>query len=187
MIMSKLLILKDNFYPVLKEYIDKPFSYLEIGVFRGTSIEWVYNHIATHNDARIIGIDPWKYKYFNRHDVKDENDWEKLLEKLSDLQEKSKGKIRLIKGHSQNLINQFDKNSFDCIYIDGEHTCQSVLRDFVLSWPLLKDLGIMIFDDYVMKGNPQVRIAVDTILYALDKKCKILFRNNQVGIRKITE
>jgi hypothetical protein len=44
-------------------------------------------------------------------------------------------------------LNQI-KRQFDLIYIDGDHSAQGVLRDLVLSWPLLLKSGVMICEDY---------------------------------------
>ena len=73
--MSKLKLTIKNFYPILKCYIGKPFKYLEIGVFRGTTIKWVLDNIATHNDSQLWGVDPWERSYFSNHDIKDNNEW----------------------------------------------------------------------------------------------------------------
>ena len=45
------------------------------------------------------------------------------------------------------LIN--NKEKFDFIYVDACHKACSVLRDAVLSYELLTDGGVMVFDDYL--------------------------------------
>ena len=44
------------------------------------------------------------------------------------------------------------RNSYDIIYIDGNHEAANVLADLVLSWDLLKVGGIQILDDYLLHG-----------------------------------
>jgi predicted O-methyltransferase YrrM len=47
------------------------------------------------------------------------------------------------------LIAQRRLGYFDLIYIDGSHQAPDVLTDAVMSFPLLRDGGIMVFDDYL--------------------------------------
>jgi predicted O-methyltransferase YrrM len=127
----------------------------------------------------------------------------KMLDHIDELREKYKGKAQFIKGYSQDVLrspdflNAHPNGSFDLIYIDGHHTIQCVLRDYVLTWPLLKIGGVMIFDDYLTARNDEVKRAVDIILRGLGElgrrhnprkaKYELLFKNYQVGIRKLQE
>lgn len=45
------------------------------------------------------------------------------------------------------------QNTFDVIYIDGEHFARNALEDAVLAWPLLKVGGYMIWDDYAWEQH----------------------------------
>lgn len=180
--------MKRNFYPTLKEFIGKSFIYLEIGVFRGDTTEWISNNIATHPDCLLIGIDPWERSFFNRHDLRSDQDWMDLLNKISKLEEEAKGKIQFIKGYSEKVLlgESWKKESIDIIYIDGNHTREYVTRDFNLSWPLLKPNGILIFDDYLLVNVPEMTPAIDDILGRLPSDTyTLLFKNRQLGIRKL--
>ena len=57
--------------------------------------------------------------------------------------------MNVIIGYSQNELKKLNKNYYDFIYIDGDHTNEGVFIDSVLSFPLLKNGGIIIFDDYL--------------------------------------
>jgi hypothetical protein len=59
-------------------------------------------------------------------------------------------KVKIITGRSQDKLKDLPPGSFDIIYIDGSHVAADVLTDAVLSWPLLKKGGFLIFDDYLM-------------------------------------
>lgn len=170
-----------NFYPLLKKYIGVPFRYLEIGVFRGTTIKWVLDNIATHKDSKLYGVDPWERNFFSKRDIKDDSDWYNLLNTISRIQDTSNYKVTFLKGCVHNKIHTFGNNYFDVIYIDGRHTINDVIVDYAYSWRLLKQNGIMIFDDY---NQIPVKIAVDTILTGLYDKYSLLFVNRQLGIRK---
>ncbi len=193
-----------NFKHFVHEFKDKPIKYLEIGVFLGNTSEWIINNVLTHPDSRYYGIDPWVWFKPMRRRFPTEEIWKtKMLDVIDVLREKYKGKAEFIRGYSQDVLRsheflqQHPNNSFDLIYIDGHHTIQSVLRDYVLSWPLLKIGGVMIFDDYLTARNDEVKRAVDVILRGLGElghrhnprqaKYELLFKNYQVGIRKLAE
>lgn len=55
--------------------------------------------------------------------------------------------IREYAGRSSDVLRKIE-GEYDLIYIDGDHTAFGVLADGVMSWPLLKVGGLMIFDDY---------------------------------------
>jgi len=58
------------------------------------------------------------------------------------------GQVTTIKGYSQRVLRNLPPESFDVIYIDGSHTGYDVLADAILAWELLKEDGVIIFDDY---------------------------------------
>lgn len=157
-----------NMKPYLKEF-EKPAKAMEIGVFEGKGSRWIIDNLLKHDGSRLIGIDP----YVNIE----------------------LPKMEFIKDYSHNVMlrYEFDRGSFDFVYIDGHHTVVSVMRDFVFTWPLLRRKGIMVFDDYGMKFRDGVKVAVDAILHGLgkqnwrDSKYEQLFNGYQVGIRKLNE
>lgn len=51
------------------------------------------------------------------------------------------------KDYSHNILPSFEENTFDMIYIDGNHEQNSVLEDLVLSFRKLKNDGYLIMDD----------------------------------------
>ncbi len=63
-------------------------------------------------------------------------------------------RVRKIKGRSVRELNRLSEEteSFDLIYIDGDHTRDAVLIDSLLAWKLLRPGGVLIWDDY--KWNP---------------------------------
>lgn len=55
--------------------------------------------------------------------------------------------------HLARLIAGGFRQRFDLVYIDGSHYSHDVLSDAVLSFPLLKVGGHMLFDDYLWRGR----------------------------------
>lgn len=77
------------------------------------------------------------------------------------------GRFEFINDSSPQALDQFEGEMFDWIYIDGRHDYQGILMDFAASWPLLKEGGVMVFDDYD-----------DTLGYATEVK-EVLINNTE--------
>jgi len=74
------------------------------------------------------------------------------------------------------------KNFFDLIYVDGSHQASDVLADAVLSFHLLKNNGVIIFDDYLWYENfsygidpiRSPKIAIDAFTNIYCRKLRIM-------------
>lgn len=162
--------------------------YLEIGTFEGRSLVWMLEHILTHLDARAVGIDRFG-------DGGVGVAWPKGVPfEICMANLRASGfshKVLLLKGLSQDLLPTFGRSSFDIIYVDGSHEPADTLTDAVLSWPLLKLSGIMVFDDYGFRAgvNGQLaenpRLGIDSFLSAFQDKLEVLDKYYQVFIRKV--
>src|SRR5262249_38284431 len=58
------------------------------------------------------------------------------------------GTVRILVGDSSTLMAQQEDASYGIIYIDGDHSYESVRKDAEI--PKLRSDGILIFNDYVM-------------------------------------
>ena len=124
---------------VLQPYKGKPdIHYLEFGVNYGRAAIWMLENILTHESAQLTGMDIFP----------DGLDFEEVY--LSNLKKSGfSHKAKTIKGYSQFELRKLPLNSFDIIYIDADHRAKAVMSDAVLSWELLKNGGLIIFDDYL--------------------------------------
>lgn len=110
--------------------------YLEIGAYEGGSLLWAMQNILSDSSCRADVIDPFsapltREKFFRNI-------------KLAGLTER----VRIFEQKSREVLPYLQKDSYDLIYIDGDHRYSSVLFDAVNSWPLLKVGGYLIFDDF---------------------------------------
>jgi len=161
----------------MRPFKGKPnIHYLEIGVYEGRSAFWMLENILTHPTSRLTCIDIFPKKIEERF--------------YANLKKSGfKDKVTVIKGFSQQVLRALSENSFDIIYIDGGHTADNVLSDTVLSWPLLKEEGIMIFDDYLIRQreNPphmKPKIAIDAFITVYINHIEIINRGYQVVLKK---
>lgn len=94
-------------------------------------------------------------------------------------------------GSSTKVLRTFEFEEFDFIYIDGSHNAIDVLEDAVLSFRLLKNNGIIAFDDYLWNDEQYSdgtypKLAIDAFISIYDHKIKLLYKEYQVWIQKIS-
>lgn len=193
----------------LKPFAGKPgIKALEVGCYEGMASVWLLTNILTAPDAGITVIDPFDAA----PSLPSEEGDKKVIEVFPSLNmgevEKRfdrnieatgvSGKVRKIKGFSQEELRHMPANSFDIIYIDGSHVAKDVLTDAVLSWGLLRTGGIMIFDDYDFDGYGtgfsltgsefgRPPPAVDSFLRVFGPYVEVLHKEYQVFIKKDRE
>lgn len=84
------------------------------------------------------------------------------------------------------LINQ--NRQFDVAYIDGGHASADVLSNAVMVWPMMRNGGIVIFDDYEWSVLPdeldRPKLAIDSFLRIHAGQYRELHRGYQVIIEK---
>ena len=127
-------------------------NFLEIGSFEGRSAVWTVQHMM-EDGGEIVCIDTW------------EGGAEHVNDEMSGAEDRFKHNIDLImknfvdrtvqpiKSTSVEALGGLiaQKKEFDFIYIDGSHLAKDVLTDACMAWPLLKNRGFMVFDDYLWK------------------------------------
>ncbi|MHB0960811.1 MAG: class I SAM-dependent methyltransferase [Pirellulaceae bacterium] len=157
--------------------------YLEIGVYEGRSAVWMLENILTHPTATVTAIDlfdgPYRERYFaniRRTGAAD--------------------KVTSIANFSQIALRELPLDSYDIIYIDGSHAKEDVLEDAVLSWRLLKEGGMLIFDDYQWAGSFAVgtsdkpsdfpKTAIDAFVQCFGDHLEVTHNAYQIILRKKT-
>lgn len=58
------------------------------------------------------------------------------------------GKITMYRGNTIDVVNFFEDETFDIIFIDADHSYFGVSRDFELYYNKVKSDGLLIFHDY---------------------------------------
>lgn len=171
----------DNWTTQLAELRGKPgLRYLEIGVFEGRSLLWMFENVLTDPSSRVTAIDVFAGDYEQTFDA--------------NIQASGHGdQVTKLEGPSQRELRALSPDSFDIIYIDGSHTADDVLADAVLSWDLLADGGLLIFDDYGWTGRPSgrslpveliPRLAVDAFVTSYRNYLEVRHRGYQLFLRK---
>lgn len=166
---------------------DKPINVLEIGVFEGRSSTWLLEELFNHSESKLVVIDLFKQFWGANNDYDHEKTFRENIAKSG-----KEKQVQIIKSNSFDALvklNHENQTKFDFIYIDGSHFSCDVMSDAVLSWNMLKEGGIMIFDDYEWDyyeeeyNNP--RIAVDDFLECYQTQIEIIYKRYQVAIKKV--
>ena len=156
------------------------FRSLEVGLFEGRSAFWMLEQILTDPTSRLVGIEPFGDPY-GVENV--EGRFYANLEKSE-----AADRVEVIKGFSQIELRKLPLESFDIIYIDGSHRAVDVLEDAVLSYRLLKDGGLLIFDDYLWqrRWHPSKRPekAVDVFHVFFGDQFEMVHAGYQVIMRR---
>ena len=179
-------VLADNWFSIIDKnnYKDIPINYLEIGTFYGANLLSVANSYGLHSDSKLYCIDPWKdYNEYPEYKNQQDTIYKSFLNNIE--RSEQTHKIIINRGYSNNIIPILQDNSFDIIYIDGNHEPEYVLEDAVLSFRKLKIGGILIFDDYGWGGPDLTQKGIDGFLSGYHKRITILgLQDFQVFIRK---
>jgi predicted O-methyltransferase YrrM len=66
----------------------------------------------------------------------------------------------------------------DVLFLDGDHSYDGCLRDFISFNSFVRRGGIIVFDDYTQENNPAngVRLVVEHILSSKNTKYKIIHK-----------
>ena len=92
------------------------------------------------------------------------------------------GEVSFIRAKSAAACRVFDKDFFDWIYIDGDHTVEGALADLRNYTPLVKSGGFITGDDV---NRPPFGVTEALELFMQDDLCEeILIRDHQFILRK---
>lgn len=164
--------------PVWQQHLEKlkqidSINILEIGSFEGMATCWLLDHILTKELDHITCID----LYFQAN-------FEYNLAQTGAI-----SKVTQIAGNSHEILPTLAHQKYDLIYIDGSHLADDVQQDALLAWDLLKNCGLIIFDDYEftfpenLTQNP--KIGIDRFLATKSSEFHVIHQGYQLIIQKI--
>jgi hypothetical protein len=105
------------------------------------------------------------------------------LEAVSDLLEKFKDNISLIKGNSNKILKKIDMTKVDYVFLDGGHDYKTVKNDLNCCINVLENNGTILCDDYDLTYAPGVKQAIDEFVNLNKVTMTVLF-NRFVKIEK---
>ena len=140
-----------------QEVLQKQLIVLEIGSYRGESTEIL---LKTGLVEHITCVDLWQNDYDN-DDAASYTTPIPEIEKQFDERLNIYSNVKKIKGNSNDIHSEFDNESFDLVYIDGDHRYEGCKNDIINFLPKVKNGGFIAGHD----GHhpPIMRAIRDTI------------------------
>lgn len=155
---------------------------LEIGVFEGLTSNYIVDNLLADNGI-LICVDPLDTNYeLDSDNILFKGQYERFIENT----DYNKGRITLFRESSLTALIKMSDNYFDLIFVDGDHTKDSVYTDANNAFRICKVYGLILFDDYEWGGGKPVKEAVDLFL-SEHKNHRLLLKLNQVLIQKLPE
>lgn len=180
---------KQNFERNLIPLADKQIKCLQIGAYTGDATKWMVDNILKNPHSFLVDVDTWEG---SDEPVHHNFDWKDVYRTYTDKNAKAiyDGIVVPMQMTSDKYFADMrDKEVFDFIYVDGDHTAFSVFRDGSNAYDKLKVGGILAFDDYtwsIGKGSYyDPAYAIDTIVYLLIGRVETIENNSQLWLRKI--
>lgn len=171
----------------LKDFAGKPdVQYLEIGVYEGRAVAWMFENILTHPTSHATGIDIFIGELSQgSFDFVPES---KEIFENNAIAAGGEGRFTTYAEFSQKVLRNLPLNYYDIIYIDGGHKGKVVLEDAILSFRLLKVGGVMIFDDYRwFRTAPRINrpgYAINVFQEFFGDQFEVIHNQSQFIIRK---
>lgn len=118
---------------------------VELGCALGATTKYLLESIP---NLYLYGIDPYnQYIDWNGNNITQDGLENEMLHMLS-LVEPYKDRFFLYRDYSDNMVQNFDDNSLDFIFIDGLHTYDQVLKDCRNYYSKIKSGGIFSGHDF---------------------------------------
>ena len=127
----------------------KKLTCMEIGSFEGRGTKAIFEYLCSNVSSRIICVDPMLDAYeqnssytaygtiFNKQYRKFVGNTEYMLSKRT-----------LYKGTSNDVLKKLSVK-LDFAYVYGDHSADGVYNDACMLLPLMNELGVILFDDYL--------------------------------------
>ena len=159
-------------------------SILEIGIHKG---DFSKQLISNFDPNKLILVDPWiafddsiyKNSWYGNSDNSNQNIQDKYYFNLLDYFKKQiyENKVEIYRKTSDDFFLK-NKHTFDLIYIDGNHLFEFVKRDIHNSLNFINYDGIIVLDDYALKGWWDDGITKAVNFHLKEKNIKVIRKHN---------
>ena len=176
---------ENNFKNYLLPYAGRSnLNFLQVGAYTGDASKWLLDNVLTGEGSKLTDVDTWRgsdeisHKEMNWDDV--EAVYDERVKRYGD-------KVIKVKSDSVEFLRTQPFFIYDFIYIDGDHTALGAFADAVGSWPLLKPMGIMAFDDYTwtsgISPEHEPKKGINMFLKVAEGSYNLIIKNSQLWVR----
>lgn len=183
-----------NFQGIAK-YLTPVQSVLEIGVYQGRSSCWILQNMLS-DTGTLTCIDPFidsdeRPKFFSLDPLPQGTERELLFRANTAEVKKATQTLEVHVGRSfyilADLLHQ--RQQYDFIYCDGNHSAASVMADAVMCFGLLRPGGILLFDDYLWDHAPdhheRPKMSIDAFVNMFANHARPIITNYQLAIQRL--
>ena len=168
---------------------DKPgVRFLEIGSYEGKSAVNMIKRYLTGEGSVMTCIDTFEGSM--EHGANEKNGlYSRFINNV--IVEGVQDKVDVKVGRSDVWLPKLVAGGerYDAVYIDGSHTSADVITDACLAMLLLKQGGVLLFDDYqwVRYHEPELnpRLAIDSFLLIFKGRVQVMYTGMQVALLKL--
>jgi len=156
--------------------------FLEIGSYEGRSTCWLLEN-GLSDKGSIVCVDT--FNGGQEHGGVDFKAVEARFWSNAQATQGAEQKVSLMKKTSYKALAEMigHKYVFDFIYIDGSHAPDVTLTDACMAFGLLKQGGVMLFDDYQYPHEP-TKVGIDSFLAGFKGQYDIIVNNYQLAVQK---
>jgi predicted O-methyltransferase YrrM len=174
----------DYVYP---EFKGRSARFLQIGSYTGDASIWLYENLLKNTDSVLVDVDTWEG---SDEKVHHQMNWA-TVETVYDaktLTGRNQRKILKYKGTSDSFFKN-NRELYDFVYVDGDHTAYGVMKDATAAYECLKVGGILAFDDYSWSGADDLadrpQMAIDAFMQIYRKRVTLIHRGYQLWVKKL--
>jgi hypothetical protein len=144
----------------------------EVGTFEGEFLGQCYELCAP---VRLVSIDLFEGKMCSGNQ---DGNFMKHIENMEDIHArllalyKDNPNVEFYKGNSGGILRTFPDDTFDMIYIDGDHSYEGCLRDLRLAHKKVKAEGWIMGHDYEMNMAKAKNWYEFGVKQAVDEYCR---------------
>lgn len=176
-----------NFAAHLSKYKNQKVDFLQLGAYTGDATKWLFENILTHPEATLTDVDTWEGSDEPEHKTMEWRNVEDTYDEKNSVWIRS-GNVIKKKMTTDEFFAQNTKQ-YDFVYVDADHTAIATLVDGLNAFSVLKNGGVLGFDDYQWAPNLELKLrpksAVDAFLVCYKNKITVLEHGLQVWVRKI--
>ena len=180
----KYLFSKNRIDLIQQNFTEKNPSILEIGIHKGDFSKQLFTNF---NPSKLILVDPWiayddliyKNSWYGNSSNSNQKIQDEYYLNLLDYFKKQifENKVEICRKTSDEFFLK-NENIFDLIYIDGNHLFEFVKRDIFNSLKFIKEDGLIVLDDYALKGWWDDGITKAVNFHLKEKNIKIIRKHN---------
>lgn len=152
---------------------------MEVGAFEGLTTKYICENLLKEG-GRIICVDPLEEYYIKEdteHTEMFKGQYQRFLRNTYGLP------VELIRKESAVAIPELNAFRFDLIYVDGNHTFNSVYFDACWSFAVCKIDGYILFDDYDL-WKQETKDGIDKFVAEFGSSFEVIEKSYQLLIRK---